>query len=762
MHTIEGKTFPALPGPLHPSLPQAGVGTKRSPYWQVFRSHLWLIAATAVFGAVLGFAYCIFRTPVYTAVSTVELLPLNESFMNMSSVDPEAGTDVTTASVTNIQTQIKILTSRTNRARVIERINLEGPLAVEIPPTFFTEIRQRIPIFRPDPLTQTREALKKAAKTAAAKGVGATRLIEIESESYSPELARQYVNTLAQEYIAQTSSSRSSVSQKTSQWIESQLEEAKAKVQDSGEKLRQFVQQSGMDFFPEQSTLADTQMKQLQGNASAAEADRIAKQAKWELIKSTPVEKLPDVLTDGSMQALKAKITDLKMQIAQLTATLTPEHYKVQRIQSELNETQDALEKEERAAIQRARSDYEEALNHEKLVLGAYRHQTHTLSSQADKAAQYAMLKHDLEMDQALYANLIQHSSQASLVALAPTSNIRVVDSAYVSTDPTNPVPLRDIPFAAFAFAGLGYGVLVFRETSRRKKFLRLFEAPGHTTPLLRVPELGVIPSVQPLRAKKKLGRILPMLGDAGDRTSEENLTRLVPLENRSTLQAESFRQTLVSILRTRPKDHNPIYILTSAGPGEGKTTLSVNLATAMAEVGNKVLLVDVDVRRSHMDRFFGSSTHKGLTDLLVAADDPEDIDLGEYIQSTSIDGLDVMSHGVDDSNQPGTAFFSPKIAQIAKLLQREYDCVFFDTSPALLFPDARLWGKYSDGVVLVVRAGVTTREDASAVCQRFIDDGIPVLGTILNDWTPEAGFDYGYYAYEAYVGGPAGGGARS
>ena len=230
------------------------------------------------------------------------------------------------------------------------------------------------------------------------------------------------------------------------------------------------------------------------------------------------------------------------------------------------------------------------------------------------------MLKRDLEMDQQLYAYLSEHSSQASLVALAPTSNIRVVDMASVSRIPSNPVPARDIPVSGVALAVLGYGFWFCARLPRDAKFIRLFESPGHTMPLLRVPELGVIPSVQPERNKKKLGRMIPLLGEAEE--SEENLTRLVPLDKRSTLQAESFRQTLVSILRTRPKDHNRIYVLTSAGPGEGKTTLSVNLATAMAEIGHKVLLVDVDVRRSHMDRFFGSATHKGLTDLLVSEED--------------------------------------------------------------------------------------------------------------------------------------------
>jgi Mrp family chromosome partitioning ATPase len=84
-------------------------------------------------------------------------------------------------------------------------------------------------------------------------------------------------------------------------------------------------------------------------------------------------------------------------------------------------------------------------------------------------------------------------------------------------------------------------------------------------------------------------------------------------------------------------------------------------------------------------------------------------------------------------------------------LVQGQFDCVLFDTAPALPFPDARLWAKHADGIVLIVRAGVTTREGASAACERFLSDGIPVLGTILNDWTPQADSGMAYYYYNRY-----------
>jgi Mrp family chromosome partitioning ATPase len=135
---------------------------------------------------------------------------------------------------------------------------------------------------------------------------------------------------------------------------------------------------------------------------------------------------------------------------------------------------------------------------------------------------------------------------------------------------------------------------------------------------------------------------------------------------------------------------------------------------------------------------------HAGLSDVLAGDAEPQDLVLDDYIQTTQIDNLSVMAHGLTESETP--LFFSPRMEELVAMLRVRFDCVLLDTAPALPFPDARLWGKHADGVVLVVRAGVTTREGASAACERFLSDGIPVLGTILNDWTPEDPSSAVYY----------------
>src|ERR1035441_9352051 len=112
--------------------------------------------------------------------------------------------------------------------------------------------------------------------------------------------------------------------------------------------------------------------------------------------------------------------------MAQLTATLTPEHYKVQRIQAQITELQQTLDKEEAGVLRRLDNDYQEALRREKLLSAAYSTQTHTVGAQEDKASQYATLKRDVDMAQQLYSSLRSEEHTSELQSLGPTSNIRV------------------------------------------------------------------------------------------------------------------------------------------------------------------------------------------------------------------------------------------------------------------------------------------------------------------------------------------------
>jgi capsular exopolysaccharide synthesis family protein len=725
------------PGPLPPA-------AKGIPYWQLLRGHKFLILGFVALGAIGGTAWVTFQTPLYRAAATVELINFNPGFRGTTQSNTG---ESTTAAAASMLTQIEILKSRTFLNRVLQKMSLELAPQVEAPPTAFTRFRNKLPFGRKDPLVESREALGGAAGSLSAKQVGMTRLIEIDSTSTSPVVAATFVNTLTAEHEQKSQSDRSNSEQQTSQVMDSQLEEARSRLQQDSQKLSDFVRKSGMDFFPGAATLEDTKMASLRMDASSVQANRITKQSLWELAKSTPPENLGEVMGDAVLVSIKGQIAQLEFQKTQLLQTLLPLHPKVQALQLQIDEAEKNLKKAQASLLKRVQSEYEEALAQEKKFTAAYNTQTHSVSAQADKSSQYAMLSRDVETDQSLYNSLLLQSSTAGLVALAPSSTIRVVDAALPNFAPVSPKAGKDISLAALAGAVLGYGLVLLVELVRRKRLEKLFDSPGYTQSVLGVPELGVIPSTLPPQPARRLlaggtpwrrSQRVNANEDAGVPDDSVIMTPGLPGAangNRSSMLSESFRQTLVSLLRTKPRGHNPVYVITSAGPGEGKTTLSANLARAMAETGQRVLLVDADLRRPHLHSLLRLGDHAGLSDVLAGAAEPQDLVLDNYIQSTQIDNLSVMAHGLTDSDTP--LFFSPRIEELVALLRVRFDCILLDTAPALPFPDARLWGKHADGVVLVVRAGVTTREGASSACERFLSDGIPVLGTILNDWTP-------------------------
>jgi capsular exopolysaccharide synthesis family protein len=220
----------------------------------------------------------------------------------------------------------------------------------------------------------------------------------------------------------------------------------------------------------------------------------------------------------------------------------------------------------------------------------------------------------------------------------------------------------------------------------------------------------------------------------------------LVTLQRRPSMAAEAFRTVLTSILFSGENGSRPrILAITSPGPGEGKTTVTSNLAVALAEIGRKVLLIDADLRRPRIQSIFRIESDTGLTDLLrLPAMEKEKVDAA--VVQTAVPNLFALPSGPSTS-AAASLLFSPRLAEMLARFKEEYDTILIDTPPTLQMPDARVVGRLSDAVLLVLRANHTTRDAALAARQRFGEDQIRVLGTILNDWDPNQSPN-GYYGY--------------
>ena len=205
---------------------------------------------------------------------------------------------------------------------------------------------------------------------------------------------------------------------------------------------------------------------------------------------------------------------------------------------------------------------------------------------------------------------------------------------------------------------------------------------------------------------------------------------------------AESFRATLTSILFSGNGKGSPkMMVVTSANPSEGKTTIAVNLAIAIAETGQKVLLIDGDTRKPRVHDIFEILNEGGLTGVLKGEA------WAEAVKETQIAGLSVMPAGNGVAG-PSSLLYSKHLTTLIEELKEAFDMVVIDTPPMMQIPDARMLGRMVDGVILVVRAGQTTRDAAVAARMRLMEDGVHLIGTVMNDWNPKdsPGGYYGYY----------------
>jgi polysaccharide biosynthesis transport protein len=290
----------------------------------------------------------------------------------------------------------------------------------------------------------------------------------------------------------------------------------------------------------------------------------------------------------------------------------------------------------------------------------------------------------------------------------------------------------------------ISVGFVMLRERTDHR-----LQAPGETSLWLNVPELQVIPKIN-----KELTGTVEHRSRRSNGTSispyvTSRSAELVTSHQAPSLIADSFRSLLTSLLLCGENGNRPrVLVVTSANPGEGKTTVVSNLGVALAEIKRRVLIIDADLRKPRIHEVFNIGNGRGLGDLLSGP--PVSLDsLADHYQQSNIPGLFVMPSG-PVTQSTSSLLYSENFSRLVSLVKRDFEMVIIDTPPMLHIPDARLAGHVADGVVLVTRAGQTTRDAAAAANQRFSEDKIRVLGTILNDWDPDKAARYseryGYY----------------
>ncbi|HZJ76120.1 MAG TPA: CpsD/CapB family tyrosine-protein kinase [Oscillospiraceae bacterium] len=223
---------------------------------------------------------------------------------------------------------------------------------------------------------------------------------------------------------------------------------------------------------------------------------------------------------------------------------------------------------------------------------------------------------------------------------------------------------------------------------------------------------------------------------------------RLIVHTNPKSPISEAYRTLRTNIQFSSLDKPVKTIVITSAGPGEGKTTSATNLAITMAYSGSKVLLVDADLRKPVLHRIFGISNQFGLTSVLVS-----ELNYKERILPTYIEGLEILPVGVIPPN-PSELLASNKMKQLLSEAREDYDFILIDTPPAAVVTDASILAAIADGTILVCSSGQVPIEGAIRAKELLENVNANIIGVILNKIpTDQKNYSHYYYYHYYYEG---------
>ncbi|MGE5646005.1 MAG: GumC family protein [Acidobacteriota bacterium] len=687
-------------------------------YWRLLQRHRKVLLLATFLGGLAALLFTLPQTPVYQAKTSIEILGLNEDFLNMRNVSPTSESPASYAE-SDIQTQLRVLQSRSLLERVSKKLGFD-----------YRPARDRLSDFAKGAGLFQPAAPAGGAFNLKIRAHPNSRIIDITADSKDPALAAEFVNTLTHEFIDQNLESRWKTTQDTGNWLLRQMGDVRTKLEESEEQLRSYARDAGLVFTSEKNNVEEEKLRQLQEELSKAQADRVARQSKYEVAATAAPESLPDVLDDGSLKESQSRLTDLRRQFADLTSALTAAHPKVKRVEAQIAALESALAAQRENIVRRIRNDYEAAVRRESLLTRECAEHVLLVSGQAGRVAHYNILKREVDTNRQAYDAMLQRVREAGIASAMRASNIRILDPAIPPEAPYKPDLFHNTAAGLIAGTFLGLVYVVARERAGTN-----VQEPGDTAAFLGVPEIGLIPSAAADPARKRRLR----RHDAGR-------LELVTWQRKPSAMAESFRGAIASILFTAGRERPKTLVLSSPSPKEGKTMVASNLAIALAEVGAKVLLIDADLRKPRLHQVFDLENETGLADLLRRPE-PVKEPLEGLLRATQIPNLTVLTSGRSTLAE-APLLFSNRVNDLLTLLRASFDLILIDTPPMLTMPDARVLARNADAVILVARANQTTKDNLQAACKKFQNDGSPLLGSILNDWNPKRSSRHGNYRY--------------
>jgi len=701
-------------------------------YVIILRKHQWMILTFFLTVVTIVTIASFKMKPVYVASARVEV---DKESQNMTPFPDSNSYDAFVDLENYLETQSKILQSETLALQTIKTLSLERYPEFGGTPNAVAFVHSGSVAKRPPILGAFLGRLS-------VKRVPNSRLIEVTFEAEDPQLAAQIVNAHLQNYVEQNFRSKYDATIQASNWLSSELEELRIKVEKSENARLAYERANQIWQIDEKQDISVSKLSDLSKAVTVAQTDVAEKEALYRMAMSGNVDALPAAHGSEVITGLLKRKSEVDEQYAEAVNQYGPNFPKVLRIAAQQKEVDDDLDRARKTLLQSVEQEYNTARNHVQLLQEALDKQKTEANDQAEKLVQYHILQHDAESNKQLYDGLLQKLKEASITAGLRSSNIRVVDPALAPASPSRPQKARNILLAVLMGLVGGVGLALFREYLDNT-----VKSPDDVEALTGLPSLAVVPSLPGLNATT--GRLSRLAREAGTGTAGAgSRVELLSYVQPKSQISEAFRALRTSLLLSQA-DHPPqVILVTSALPREGKTTAAVNLAVTLAQLGDRTLLVDSDLRKPGIRRALNLTIGKdvGLSSYLAGVTSLEEA----TIQHPTITNLSALTTGPVPPS-PADLLSSHRMREAIAELRRRFKFIVIDSPPVMAATDAVILSALTDGVLLVVRSGETPKEAFTRTRDLLAAVKCRLLGVVLNavdSNAPDYYYSYRYYPY--------------
>jgi polysaccharide biosynthesis transport protein len=531
-----------------------------------------------------------------------------------------------------------------------------------------------------------------------------SRIVEIRYASTDPEFAAKAANAVAKAYIQQSMELKFNTSKEAADWFSERLAEQRKAVEASEAALQAFKEKNGaVTVADNASNIVIARLTDLNAALTKAKTDRINKESQFNQLKSAEsagtIDSLPVILSNEYIQKFKGDLSDLQRQQTQLAERYGPRHAEMIKIHTAVEAADAKLKLEISKVIESVRSEYQAALSEERSLQAALDSQKGEAMSLNRKGIEASVLQREVESNRQIYESLLQRTKETDISSERKATNVRVIDAAEVPRSPISPNKQRGIvvSFSTSLFLAIGLAFLIEQLDNR-------IRTPQELKAMLSVPFLGMVPTTG------KDAPTNPLISGAAPANF-----------------VEAMKTVRTNVLFSSAEEGLRTLVVTSAGPGEGKSIIAANLAVALAQAGQRVLLVDGDMRRPRVHELFDISEEPGLSNVLTG-----NTKVTEAVRASGVRGLWVMPSGHIPPN-PAELLGSHRYVELINSLETHFDWAIIDTPPVLAVTDSSIAGNQASGVVFVVASDKTSRHAAREAIEQLEGANVHVVGSVLN-----------------------------